>query len=62
MSKQDALAAALTPPTSPTGYHPDFDRGPRIGPNSWDLGPPDGAISITNDILAAARQFGHNCL
>lgn len=61
-TKAQALIEALTPPTSATGYHADFDRGPRIGPNSWDLGPPDGTINLTTDILAVVSQFGHNCL
>jgi alpha-tubulin suppressor-like RCC1 family protein len=49
-----------TPAPAPT-YHPAFDRGAIIGPNSWDRAPPDGVISIVNDILGAAGQFGHNC-
>ena len=51
----------LTPPPDDTSYHPDFDRGPLLGPNDWNLGPPDGVINIPNDILGVARQFGHNC-
>lgn len=46
------------PPPAPA-YHPAFDRGPH-GPNPWDLGPPDGTIRVA-DILAAVRQFGHDC-
>ncbi len=60
-TKTQALAEAFVPPTSPDGYHADYDRGPLIGPNAWDLGPPDGAIDIPNDILGVARQFGTNC-
>lgn len=44
----------------PTGYHPAFDRGPLIGPDPWDLGPPDGRIDIS-DILAVIKQYFHNC-
>jgi len=61
-TKQQALNEALTPPTSATGYHTDFDRGPLIGPNPWNMGPPDGAISVVVDLLGAARQVGHSCL
>ena len=60
-SKEDALAAALTPPASSSGYHAAFDRGPVIGPNNWNRAPADGAINIPDDILGVAVQFGHNC-
>jgi hypothetical protein len=50
------------PPPAAPGYHAAFDRGPLIGPNPWDLGPPDGFISVGVDILGVARQFGHSCL
>lgn len=53
-TKAAALADALAPPSSPTGYHADYDRGPLNGP-------PDGAINVTNDILGVAKQFGHSC-
>ena len=52
----DPLAAAPA-----TGYHTGFDRGPSIGPNPWDKGPPDGFIVIGDDILSVAAQFGHSC-
>jgi len=61
-TKQQGLSEALTPPTSPSGYHTDYDRGPLVGPNPWDRGPPDGAITAGNDVLGVARQFGHSCL
>ena len=61
-SEEDALAAALTPPVSDSGYHAAFDRGPVIGPNNWDRAPADGAINIPDDILGVAVQFGHNCM
>jgi len=57
-----ALSEALTPPTSATGYHTGYDRGPLVGPNVWNSGPPDGAITVVHDVLQAARQFGHSCL
>jgi hypothetical protein len=41
-------------------YHPAFDRGPLTGPNLWDLGPPDGAISGV-DFFAVLAQFNHSC-
>ena len=61
-TKSVALAEALTPPASDTGYHADYDRGLQIGPNVWDLAGPDGAINVVNDVLGVARQFGHSCL
>jgi alpha-tubulin suppressor-like RCC1 family protein len=63
-SESVAVAEALTPPPSAKNdeYHTALDRGPLIGPNAWDLGPPDGYISVGVDILGVARQFGHSCL
>ena len=61
LSKEAALAAALTPPTNDTGYHVGYDRGPIQSANKWDREPPDGDIGIPNDILGVAIQFGHNC-
>ena len=61
LSKADALAQALVAPTDATSYHPAYDRGPVIGANLWDRGPPDGSINIVDDILGIAQQFGHNC-
>ena len=61
LSKSDALAQALVPPTDVRSYHPAYDRGPIVGPNNWDRAPPDGAINMVNDILGVAVQFGHNC-
>ncbi len=51
----------LVPPTSESGYHPAFDRGPQVGPNTWDLGPPDGVITLFGDIFGVSVQFDHNC-
>jgi hypothetical protein len=59
--KAQALADALTPPTSVTGYHASFDRGTQNGPNPWNANPPNGAINVFDDILGVASQFGHNC-
>ena len=50
------------PPPAAPAYHPAFDRGVQVGPNVWDLAPPDGTINVVNDILGVARQFGHSCL
>ena len=41
------------------GYDTKYDRT-YLGPNMWNLGPPDGLISVS-DILAIIRQFGHDC-
>ena len=49
---------------SPSGaapYDVQFDRGPQIGANVWNMGPPDGVIDLPNDILGVIQQFGHNC-
>ena len=61
LSKQAALAAALTEPVDDTSYHAAYDRGPIIGALNWERGPPDGSINIVDDILGVAAQFGHNC-
>lgn len=50
------------PPPVVPGYHPDYDRGPLVGPNPWNLGAPDGAITANVDVLGVAKQFGHSCL
>ena len=51
-------------------YSPNFDRSPPPRPavepdpskrEPWDLGPPDGGISIGTDVLGVARQYGHTC-
>jgi hypothetical protein len=60
-SEQVALSEALAAPTSKSSYHAGYDRGPLIGPNPWDLGPPDGEINVVDDILGVARQFSHSC-
>ena len=46
------------PPYAP-GYNPDTDRT-LIGPNEWNLGPPNG-LQRVDDILAAVKQFFHDC-
>jgi outer membrane biosynthesis protein TonB len=55
----DASVDPLSPPPDPPAYHPAFDRTP-LGPDIWDLGPPDGAIGI-QDIALMVFQFGHTC-
>ena len=40
-------------------YNPAFDRTP-LGPDPWDTGPGDGAVSIA-DITLFRSQFGHSC-
>lgn len=49
-----------SPPPPPPAYHPAFDRTP-LGPNNWNVGPPDGAISI-QDVALVVAQFGHTCV
>lgn len=51
-----------TDPRSPildNGYHPAYDRSP-LGPNVWNLGPPNGSIAV-DDIFFTVAQFGHSC-
>jgi hypothetical protein len=61
LTKAEALAEALTPPTDLTGYHPAFDRsGSDPEANVWNLLPPDGSITA-GDIGAVVAQFGHTC-
>ncbi len=49
----------LSNPPGKTGYHPAFDRT-YLGPNQWNLGPPNGMIRI-DDILAVIYQYFHDC-
>jgi len=61
LTKAEALAEALTPPTDLTSYHAALDRGgadPEA--NLWNLFPPDGGIAA-GDIAAVVAQFGHSC-
>ncbi len=41
------------------GYDVKYDRT-YLGPNRWNLGPPDGKIRVA-DILAAVSQYGQDC-
>lgn len=50
----------LSPPPPPPAYHAAYDRGPLVGPEPWDLGAPDGAIT-GSEIFAVIAQFGHSC-
>ena len=50
----------LSPVPPPPAYHTRFDRGVVLGPNLWNLGPPDGAIAL-GDMLSLLVQFGHHC-
>lgn len=43
-------------------YDDAFDRGPPLGPNSWNLSAADGHISFTVDVLGVARQWQHRCV
>jgi hypothetical protein len=47
------------PPYEP-GYDPDTDRR-ALGPNVWNLGPPNGEQRI-DDILAVMAQYFHDCV
>jgi hypothetical protein len=63
-----AMAFGFTP--ADPGYHQGLDRS--APPSAieepdpsmrepWDMGPPDGQISLFVDIFGVARQFGHKC-
>jgi hypothetical protein len=54
----DPLAGPIPPAPA---YHTAFDRGAQVGPNQWDLGPPDGNVDLFIDIFGIMNQFGHNC-
>jgi hypothetical protein len=56
--KDDTDANPGLPPYA-VGYDPDTDRTP-IGPNAWNLGPPNGFQRV-DDILAIIAQFFHDC-
>ena len=61
-SKSEALAQAITPPPPAPAYHAAADRStPQPGGDLWDLGSPDGAITVV-DIGAVVVQFGHSCI
>jgi subtilisin family serine protease len=56
-----AVASAFGLAKDPN-YDAALDRSPPPpGAQPWQLGPPDGAIGITTDVMAAVAQFGHNC-
>jgi hypothetical protein len=40
-------------------YNAEFDRTP-LGPDVWDLGPPNGSVTI-QDIQLMIPSFGHSC-
>ena len=48
------------PPYANPLYNPDTDRT-MGGPNSWNLGPPNGLQRI-DDILASVKQYFHDCI
>ncbi len=41
------------------GYDEKYDRT-YLGPNDWNLGPPDGRI-LVDDVLHAVRSYFHDC-
>ena len=56
-------------PGSPD-YSPEKDRSPPPSPAAepdpnrrepWDMGPPDGVISLVTDVLGVVNQLGHDC-
>ena len=62
LTKEEALAEALTPPGDTTSYHASADRDtPDPEANVWNLGPPNGTIDGF-DIGFVVFQFGHSCV
>ena len=59
LSLEEQVQAALSPPPS-AGFHPAFDRTP-VGPELWNIGPPNGGVTI-QDIGLIVAQFGHSCV
>ena len=60
-SSGDPTGDPFSPPPA-TGYHTAFDRSAAPpGEDLWDLGPPNGDISVA-DIGAIVAQFGHTCV
>jgi phosphodiesterase/alkaline phosphatase D-like protein len=57
--KNDTDGNPGLPPYTP-GYTPDTDRTNIPGGYPWSLGPPNGTQTVA-DILAAIRQYSHNC-
>jgi hypothetical protein len=55
----DPLSEPPPTPPFPQFYHTAFDRT-LVGPNVWNLGPPNGSITIL-DIALVVGQFGHTC-
>jgi subtilisin family serine protease len=56
-----AIANAFGP-AGGANYLEKLDRSPPPpGVDPWHLGPPDGVITLNDDILGAVRQFGHRC-
>ncbi len=42
-----------------SGYSTEYDRTP-LGPNPWNLGPPDGRINV-QDLVLMGQQYNHGC-
>jgi len=56
-----AVASAFGPAGGPN-YATSLDRSPPPpGVDPWHLGPPDGVITLNDDILNVVLQFGHHC-
>jgi PKD repeat protein len=56
--KDDADDTPGRPPYT-AGYSADTDRT-AVGPNDWNLGPPNG-LQRVDDILAIIKQYFHDC-
>ena len=58
--KDQYLDSPPNPPNTPNpAYTKDTDRT-SIGPNGWNLGPPNGQQRV-DDILRAVKQYFHDC-
>jgi subtilisin family serine protease/glucose/arabinose dehydrogenase len=52
---------AAGPSTGPN-YDAALDRSAALpGTDPWDLGPPDGEITVAVDVLGVVMQYGHSC-
>jgi hypothetical protein len=53
-----------SPPNPPNTPNPNYttatDRSGPMGPNAWDLGPPDGVERI-DDVVDEVNQYFHDC-
>jgi hypothetical protein len=62
MNRIDDIVAVLNQyfiDSGDAGYNPDTDRT-LVGPNLWNLGPPNG-LQRVDDIVHALNHYFHDC-